>query len=211
VAKHACSLLGKSLQQKSGVRLEAAKEVLAEHASTAESLVMALMYSYLDPGEMAECDSMRGLLSAVESISGGVAPVLHGDRAPRLLRANLGWCIRTLSGLPHRLRRGGTGLASGVDLMAVTVTNVAPKGSLWLTRVSDGVREIPVMTNIPGMRSGTILAVAFLPPREVGGEVSEAMYLGDEPRAENPGTFLTDEQVDAREANSILHEELAEH
>jgi predicted RNA-binding protein with EMAP domain len=61
------------------------------------------------------------------------------------------------------------------------------------------------------MRSGTILAVAFLPPREVGGEISEAMYLGDEPRSEPPGTFLTDEQVDAREAESILHEELARH
>ncbi|NIO13636.1 MAG: RNA-binding protein, partial [Xanthomonadales bacterium] len=64
---------------------------------------------------------------------------------------------------------------------------------------------------IPGVRAGEIRAVAFLPPREIGGAVSEAMYLGDDPRSETPGTVLDETQVDAREAASILHEELGRH
>jgi predicted RNA-binding protein with EMAP domain len=52
------------------------------------------------------------------------------------------------------------------------------------------------------------VAAAFLPPREVGGEISEAMYLGPEKCSEPVGTHLTPTQVDAREAASILHEDL---
>jgi len=88
---------------------------------------------------------------------------------------------------------------------------VTKTGSLWLTRVSDGNIEYPVVTNIPGVRTGDVLAVAFLPPREVGGTVSEAMYLGDDRRTEPPGSALNEDQVDAREATSILHDELAKH
>jgi len=49
-------------------------------------------------------------------------------------------------------------------------------------------------------------AVAFLPPREVGGAVSEAMFLGADERKEAPGTLLSEDQVDAKEAAEILYE-----
>ena len=35
-----------------------------------------------------------------------------------------------------------------------------------------------------GVQTGDVMAVAFLPPVEVGGEVSEAMFLGEEKRTE---------------------------
>ena len=98
-----------------------------------------------------------------------------------------------------------------VDLLAVEVTNVAKTGKLWLTRVSDGETEYPVVTNLPGVAAGSVLAAAFLPPQEVGGTVSEAMFLGDERRSEDPGTILGDRAVDAREATSVLHDELSKH
>jgi predicted RNA-binding protein with EMAP domain len=51
--------------------------------------------------------------------------------------------------------------------------------------------------------------VAFLPPREVGGTASEAMFLGEERRTEPPGTVLEESAVDVKEALSILHDEVA--
>ena len=78
-----------------------------------------------------------------------------------------------------------------------------------MTRVSDGEAGYRVVTNLPGLRPGDVLAAAFLPPREVGGEASEAMFLGADTRSEPPGSRLPEESVDAREAASILHQEIA--
>jgi len=77
--------------------------------------------------------------------------------------------------------------------------------------VTDGTTNYTVVTNIPGIHPGDVLAVAFLPPREVGGAVSEAMFLGPGHRSEPPGTSIGESGVDAREAAGILHEEMTGH
>jgi len=209
VAQRASALLRQSLQQKSHVKLAMGKEKLLELASTVESAVMTLMYSYQEPAELASADATAQIVATSRSLADALAPVLGGTAPAPQLKANLRWCLRILIGLADRFRAPAGSLASGVDLRAVVVRNVAKTGSLWLTRVSDGETEYPVVTNLHGVSTGDVLAVAFLPPREVGGTISEAMFLGDDRRREPPGTVLTEDQTDAREAASILHDELA--
>jgi predicted RNA-binding protein with EMAP domain len=211
VARRACALLHKTLQQKTGVPNPTPKEKLAELAGAAESAVMAMLYSYQDPAELARSEQVRELTASAVALAEGLQPVLGTDRAPHAVRAGFEWCLRTFSGLPERLGQTARSMAAGVDLVAVRVATVARMGSLWLTRVDDSRREYPVVTNLPGVKAGTTLAVAFLPPREVGGQVSEAMFLGDRPLDHAPGTRLDETEVDAREAASIVHEEIAKH
>lgn len=206
VAQRACAVLKKSIHQKSRVRAALSKEKLADLASKAESAVMTLTYLYQEPGELAASEPMRNLTGVSQAIGEAVEPVLSSGDSPVLLRANFRWCLRTLSGLPRRMKNPGKTLASGVDLVAVQLRSVVPAGPFWSTRVHDGAAEHAVVTNMSGVESGTVLAVAFLPPREVGDGVSEAMFLGSEQRSEEPGTQLTEEQVDAREAAGILHQ-----
>jgi predicted RNA-binding protein with EMAP domain len=208
VAHLACGKLQRAAQQKSGVRLSVGKEKLVELASSADSAVMGLMYMYQEPAELAQSDVMKELTGTTRSLTDAFGPMLESEAAPALLRANVAWCLRTLSGLAARLEGPGESMAAGVDLVAVEVRIVTKIGKLWRTRVTDGEAEYTVVTNIPGVKVGDSLAVAFLPPREVGGEVSEAMFLGDEKRREAPGTRLTEAQVDAREAAEIVHEEM---
>lgn len=208
VAQRACTLLRQSLQQKTHVKLETAKEKLAAMASAAESAVMALRYSYQEPADLASSEGVEELAATARALGDALAPVFESSAPAPLLQANLRWCLRVLTGLPARFANSGATLASGVDLVAVKVSNVTKAGKLWLTRVAEGAVEHPVVTNIPGVHAGQVRAVAFLPPREIGGAVSEAMYLGDDPRTEPPGAILDETQVDAREAASILHEEL---
>lgn len=211
VAQRACALLQQTLQQKTHVKLATGKEQLASMASAVESTVMALRYSYQSPAEVASSEMAGQLTVTAGSIADALAPVFASSAPSPLLQANLRWCLRILRGLPARLGNSGATLASGVDMVAVKVGNVAKAGTLWLTRVTEGEVEHPVVTNIPGVHAGEVRAVAFLPPREIGGAVSEAMYLGDDPRSEAPGTILEETQVDAREAVSILHDELGKH
>jgi len=208
VAHHACARLQRAAQQKSGVKLSVSKEKLVELASSADSAVMTLMYMYQEPRDLVGSDPMSDLQGTTGALTEALEPLLASESAPALLKANFAWCLRTLSGLPSRLDGPAGSMAAGVDLVAVQVRNVTMIGTLWRTRVSDGETEYTVVTNIPGVRVGDVMAVAFLPPREVGGEISEAMFLGDEKRGESPGSHLTAEQIDAREAAAIMHEEL---
>jgi predicted RNA-binding protein with EMAP domain len=208
VAHHACQRLQRAAQQKSGVKLSVPKEKLIELASSADSAVLTLMYMYQEPRDLIGSDPMNDLAETARSLSNAFEPLLANESAPALLKANFAWCLRTLSGLPARLDGPAESMAAGVDLVVVQVRNVTKIGTLWRTRVSDGEREYTVVTNIPGVRVGDVMAVAFLPPREVGGDISEAMFLGEEKRGEEPGTHLTAEQVDTRDAAGIMHEEL---
>ena len=62
------------------------------------------------------------------------------------------------------------------------------------------------MTNIPKLQLNQTIAAAFLPPREIDGQLSEAMYLGSNERSEAIGTYLTPNQVNLKEVNGILHQ-----
>jgi predicted RNA-binding protein with EMAP domain len=211
VAQRACHLLKKTIHQKLGVRLPVGREKLDAWASSAESAVMTLTYTYQEPTDLAASEQMKEIEEAARSLENGLEPVIAGKDAPPLHGATLRWCLRILSGLPARFGNRGTTLASGVDLVAVEVKNVARTGKLWLTRVGDGNTEYPVVTNMPTIAAGNVYAVAFLPPAEVGGTVSEAMFLGDEKRSEEAGAVLSEDEIDAREASSVLHGEIARH
>lgn len=209
VAHKACQLLARCVQQKSGTKLPTPKEKLVEIASRGESAVMTLTYMFQDPEELVGSAPMTEVEEAAETAADALGPVLASSTAPPLLRANVVWCLRTLQGLSERLRRPARSMAAGVDLVAVRVNNVSRlTPGLWQTRVGDGGAEYTVVTNLAGVTAGQVLAVAFLPPREVGGTISEAMFLGAEARSEAPGEFLPEDRVDAREAASILHDEL---
>lgn len=210
VAQRACTLLKHVLQQRSGVKLLASRDRMTEMAAGLESNVMALMYTYQEPTDLAESDLMLDLAAQAEDLASILEPALSSDTTPPLIKAGYKWCLRTLIGLPERLANPGKTMSSGVDILAVEVRNVTTIGKkLWLTRVNDRKNDYTVITNMPGLGVGDVLAVAFLPPREVGGAVSEAMYLGDERRQEPAGTILTEDQVDGREAAGILHDEIS--
>ncbi len=93
-------------------------------------------------------------------------------------------------------------------LVVLKVQNISKQGNFHITRVSDKKKTYTVVTNLEGIRGNTKLAVAFLPPREVGQTVSEAMFLGSDERTEEPGTILEENQTDAGEAAAILYEEV---
>jgi predicted RNA-binding protein with EMAP domain len=70
-----------------------------------------------------------------------------------------------------------------VDILAVEVSQVqTPAGSKNLSecRCTDGSRVWRIATNIDGVKTDSKLCCAVLPPVEIMGIVSEAMFLGPE-------------------------------
>jgi predicted RNA-binding protein with EMAP domain len=205
VAQMACNLLKKAVKLKPGVSLRISRDKVTELAAKCDSAMMALTYAYQDPKTLSASDFMKTLLETLDLLNEAYAPLVEKKDDGTMLRANVRWCLRTLNGLKGRLANAGKTLSSGVDLVVVKVKNVERGENLLRTKVTDGTSDYTVVTNMMGVKNDDMLAVAFLPPREVGGTVSEAMFLGDQARAEEPGTLLDEDEVDAREAAAILY------
>ena len=207
----ACAILKKSVKQKPELPLRVSRDKLSELASACESAVMILMYMYREPENLSTSEPVSNLSEAAKAIAGAYENVIANKDDHSILRANIRWCLRTLQGLKVRFSNPGTSLASGIDLVAVQVRNVAKAGNFLKTRVTDGTSGYTVVTNLTDVASNSELAAAFLPPREIGGAVSEAMFLGSGKRAEAAGTILSEEQVDAKEAAVILFDTVTKH
>ena len=64
------------------------------------------------------------------------------------------------------------------------------------------------MTNIETIKPNKNLAIALVPPAEVGSIISHAMYLGPEERLEEAGHYLNPVDVDLSAVNALMYHEL---
>lgn len=207
----ACVILIKSVKQKPELPLKVSRDKLSELVSACESAVMTLMYMYQDPEILAASLPLLNLSEAAKALAGAYEKVIANKDDHSILRANIRWCLRTLKGIQYRFGNSGTTIASGIDLMAVLVRNVSKAGNFLKTRVTDGISDYTVVTNLMDVATNSVLAAAFLPPREIGGIVSEAMFLGSGKGTEAAGTVFSEEQVDAKEAAAILFDTVTRH
>jgi len=91
------------------------------------------------------------------------------------------YSFRVVDGLIRKLREFDDEPALAVDILAVELSQVhtVPNSkNLTECRCTDGSRIWKIVTNIQGLKVGTKLACAVLPPVEMMGVVSEAMFLG---------------------------------
>lgn len=211
VAHLACDLLKKCVKQKPSGLVKLSRDKLVELTSACESALMTLMYMYQEPAALAASEPVKNLSEAAAALAGAYEKLISGKDDRSLLRANIRWCLRILGGLRQRFGSPGTALTCGIDLCVVQVRSVVKEGAFRNTRVTDGAADYAVVTNLTDVETNTRLAAAFLPPREIGGTVSEAMFLGSGRREEAPGTVLSEDQVETKEAAGILYEETAKH
>ena len=101
-------------------------------------------------------------------------------------------------------------IESGIDMQVVGVRSIVPIANtkLFVSKVYNGVQDFNVVTNLTTLKAGMKVGVAFLPPAIIGGEVSEAMYLGDEeyPEEVKYGTPIY-ENADFDGVRNILKQE----
>ena len=195
-----------SFLTKLGFRPALTKNEINKLLKSVESSLMILKYSYLSVKELIDHKELINLHKAGELLKSAIKPAENTQTANPLTLAMINWEILILSGLGRRMEISNTQLGSGVDLKVVRVRNTQKRGNFLLTRAYDDVRAYTIMTNILELRTNHNFAVAFLPPTEIDGQLSEAMYLGNEERLEEAGTFLAPNQVNLKEVNAILHQ-----
>ena len=183
VAEHALGLLENVARTRSvpGVVEWRSLESLLEEA---RKQLMSIKYSFLPPRMLAEHESVKRLQELSKEIAKRLLPwdkikTMSLDRKARMSIARAKYAIRILYGLPYRLILGDENdPLYAIDIECVRILSVAKhRGAekLYVTR-AQGVLTYTIITNIETIKKGEIRAAAILPPIELRGEISEAMY-----------------------------------
>lgn len=164
----------------------------------------------MPPTMLASSEEARGLRGLAERLARLLLPrekmaAASLDRAGRMAVARVRYGLRTLYGLPARLSLGDeNNPLYAVDIECVEVleaSRIPGTERLWVTRAR-GALGYTIVTNLPDVRRGEVRAAAVLPPAEIGGVVSEAMYCsgpleGCRPGARPPGSAVDRGAVEA--------------
>jgi len=207
VAELALAKLNNSIFSKSTVRPGLSKEVTNNHLSKIEGQLLTAKYCYMDPKELADSDMINEIHESAKKLYMGYKEAMDSGMGDAPV-ANLLWAFNVLAGLSRRLKNPGEKPAHGIDIIAVTIRNINKQGELWFTRSNAGQREFTIVTNMSGLSAGDTLIAALLPPATVGGIVSQAMFLGPETYDIEAGTIMKSENLNTKEADSILYNEL---
>ncbi|MHA2397093.1 MAG: hypothetical protein ACXAC0_10345 [Candidatus Thorarchaeota archaeon] len=153
----------------------------------AGSLIYEVKYSYVPAPKVAELEALQKIVESVadfrsiieESIKiAGYKPTTLNET---LCLADVFYAFRIAESLIPKLQEFDDEPAHAVDILAVEVSHtqaVPDSKNLTECRCTDGSRIWKIVTNILGIETGSKLACAVLPPVEMMGVVSEAMFLG---------------------------------
>ncbi len=197
--------MGLAVDGKIGSQIRAGKDHVRAELNEINALIQQLKYSYMNLDAIAASDAVKLIQSNTEQLYTDLEDVIKADGTPQLSKSRLFFGIRTLGLLGRRFERGSGDMSKGIDLIVAKIRNASISGNLTVCKLEAGMVYTSV-TNLPGIESGMSVGVAVLPPAEIGGVISEVMFLGKEQLDGQPGQGIPDEDVDVREVNSILYQ-----
>lgn len=163
---------------------------LSETLQNAGGLIYEVKYSYLSAVQVADLEATRKIVDSIAGfkriIEQSMKSTGYKPATPResLVQAELSYSFRIAEGLQNRLRSYDDDPAHAVDILAVEISqsqSIPDSKNLTECRCTDGIRIWRIATNLPGIKNGTRLACAILPPVDMMNTVSEAMFLGSAP------------------------------
>ncbi|RLF73153.1 MAG: tRNA-binding protein [Thermoplasmata archaeon] len=158
------------------------------------SKVQEMKFSYIPPAELSRSE----MAAEIQKKTARILECLGGEGwAERFLEAakreergrveehisRIRFSLNILYNLPARLALGEVSEpAYAVDIRAGRILSASAhpgRKELTLCKVSMG-RALTVITNVKGVEEGATYAISLLPPRRIGGVLSEGMFLGSE-------------------------------
>lgn len=215
VAEIALRILSESARIRQSFRPTLSKEQINNLIHNINSHIQQLKYSYMPDEELFSSEVLPAIAKDAEKIfnsyKGAYYTVDGSPRKPSVQEANVIWASKLLMRFPDRLKEPyRPTIEAGIDMQVVGVRNIVPipGTKLFVSKVYNGTEDFNVVTNLTTLKAGMKVGVAFLPPAVVGGEVSEAMYLGDEEYPEDVkyGTPIY-ENADFAGVRNILKQE----
>ncbi len=193
-----------ALKQKLGIRFKLTKKEISDLLSSMKSSLMELKHLYCSSESLVHMKPINRISSGAGMLWKAMEEGYAKERKESLLYATIRWSHKILTGLPKREVQRDSPLAAGVDLMAVKLRNISKVGEFWVTKVHDGQEDWKVVTNLSGLQAGMCIPLAFIPPADVGGIISEGMFISGQNLDIEPGEVLDHHSFDINPVNALL-------
>ncbi len=177
----------------------------------AKTLLYRLKYMYLPHRELAgtsEAEGIRELAGelARELLNRGL---LQRFKPNRMAEAEARYALRILYGLKYRILLGEkNNPLYAVDVEGVEIVSVSrhPNSDrLYLTK-AEGILPYTIVTNMSSVKKGEVRAAAVLPPADIRGIISEAMYCSDPLPSTFKGKRVPEDMIYADEVKAKVIE-----
>jgi predicted RNA-binding protein with EMAP domain len=176
------------------LKLHISYSELAKILGFAENIFYEVKYSYIEPKALADLDATKKIIDAGmkfrDIYEQAVKTTGYATESvkEKFVHAEIKYALRTIERFRNRLTDFNEDPGHAIDILAVEITqskSIEGSDNLTECRCTDGTRIWTIVTNIKEISVGTKLSCAVLPPVEMMGVVSEAMFLGSEQLSES--------------------------
>lgn len=182
VAEKALELLKKTIESSRFEGIWKKKEAL-QLSDLMKSDIMAIKFSYAEKENISEMTSpLKDKIKNLQSVLGEnwSTTFLSNAKKENKTSTKMGiakiiFAMNTLYFLDKRIKQDNR---YGVDTIVGKILSVSRVSDSLLVCNVDIKRAITVLTNDMSVKTGDIVAVSILPPREFYGQVSEGMFCG---------------------------------
>ncbi len=187
------------------------KDELLRNLEKIVKLAKNIRWSYLAKEQLAESDQVKELIETVnilwEKLQKNIREI---EEKEPIYAKKLVHLINIIKTLPERIMLLDEPV-NAVDVYYVKIISKEkhPKADkLWVTYVTNGRKNYRVVTNDPNVKPKDIVPMAYLPPREFMGVISEGMFVGSNGiRKEKDESKIGERpQLTDKEKNNIVKE-----
>ncbi len=153
------------------VKVQGRKEILKEIRNM-QSEMQIVKYSYLSPDELTELENFKNIVRKAEKLREALKNA-ERDFNWKLADYWLGYLVD----LQKLMKRGVISKPyEAIRFFSGEIVNRKSLGKLWLCNVDCGFR-MDIITNSDEFKPNTFAVIAYLPPREFDGMISEGMFV----------------------------------
>ena len=187
------------------------KEDLLKDLEKLNKLAKNLRWSYMPKEQLRESDIMKEFISTAEYLWKKLESNLKEiEQKEPMFSKKLENLLEHILTLPERLNLPDEP-TSAVEVYYVKIISKEkhPKAAkLWITYVTNGKRNFRVVTNDPEVKPKDIVPMAYLPPKEFMGVISEGMFVGRDgiKREKEESLIGKRPPLSEKEKNNILKE-----
>ena len=134
--------------------------------------IQIVKYSYLSPNELIDFESFKKIVEIAKSVRD------HVKQAERDFNSRLAdYWLEYITDLPNLMKRGEISKPyEAIRFFSGVITNRQNINGLWFCNVDCGFR-MNVVTNNEDFKPNDYVVIAYLPPREFKGHISEGMFV----------------------------------
>jgi len=153
------------------IRVQRRKEI-AKEIKSMQSEMQIIKFSYLNPDELLELENFKNIINKAKELR----EILRNAEKDFNWKLADYW-LEYLTDLPKLMLRGEISKPyEAIRFFSGEIVNRKQIGKLWLCSVDCGFR-MEIVTNSDQFKPNTFAVIAYLPPREFDGYISEGMFV----------------------------------